>query len=105
MSHPPDSDQAIKMCRRTSLTEKLLKEICDEEVEVFTDKCSEEIEEGLRNAASLKCIFEIVPSRVDGNCLFHILNNIVFGCTRNIEDLRKAICNYIIFKKEHFIGS
>ena len=48
-SHPPDFDQVIKMCRRTTLTERQLKELYDEEVDVFTDEyfdqSSEEIEE------------------------------------------------------------
>ena len=48
-SHPPDFDQVIKMCRRTTLTEIQFKELCDEEVDAFTDEfsyqSSEEIEQ------------------------------------------------------------
>ena len=33
-SHPPDSNQVTKMCSRTTLIEKQLKELCDEEVDV-----------------------------------------------------------------------
>ena len=106
-SHPPDFHQVIKMRRRTTLTEKQLEEYC-EEVDVFTDEyfdqSSEEIEQEQRTT-SLTSIFEIVPSRADWNCLFHTSNNLVFGGTRNIKDLREDICNYIILKKEHFIGS
>ena len=62
-SHPPYFDQAIKMCRRTTLTEKQLKDLCDEKVNLFTDEysyqSSEEIdeEEQQKNATSLKSIF------------------------------------------------
>ena len=34
-----------------------------------------------KNATSFKNIFEIVPSRADGNCLFHTWNNLVFRGT------------------------
>ena len=76
-SHPPDNDRDIKMCGRTTLTEKHLKELC-EEVDVFTDEhsdqSSEEIEQEQRNSVSLIWIFVRVPSRAEGNCLFHTSN-------------------------------
>ena len=65
-SHLPDIDQVIKMCRRTILSEKQLKERCDEEENVFIDgnsnKCWEVIKEKQRNAISPPSMFEIVPS-------------------------------------------
>ena len=60
--HPPDSDQAIKICRRTTLIEKQLKELCDEVVDAFTYEYSyqrsEEIKEDIRNATSLTSILK-----------------------------------------------
>ena len=84
-----------------------MKELCDEEVDVFTDEYSDhssgEIEEEeQKNATFLTSIFEIVPSRADGNCLFHTLNNLVFEGTHNIKDLRVDICNYIIKKRAFY---
>ena len=80
------------MCRKTTLTEKQLKEDIDEEVDVFTDEysnqSSEEIEKEQRNDISLTSIFEIVLSRADGNYLIYILNNLVFEVTLNFKDMR-----------------
>ena len=59
-SNPPGSDQVIKIYRRTTLSEKQLKERCDEEVNVFTDEysdqSSEEIEEEQTNLPPLQTI-------------------------------------------------
>ena len=46
-SHPLDSDQATKMCRSTTLTEKQMKELYDEEVDVFTDVYSNKVQRRL----------------------------------------------------------
>ena len=74
--------------------------MCDEQVDVFIDEysyqISEEIEQEQKNAPSLTRIFEIMPSRADGNCLFRRLNNLIFRGTRNINDLKVDISNYII---------
>ena len=48
-SQLPDSDQVIKMCKRTTLAEKQLKELCDEEVDVLTYEYSDEIQKRLKN--------------------------------------------------------
>ena len=75
--HSPDNDQVIKICRRTTLTGKELKELFDEEVEVFSDEysdqSSEEINEEQRNATSLTSIFEIVQSCADGNLFITLI--------------------------------
>ena len=47
-SHPSDFDQGIKICRRTILTEKQLKDLCDEEVDVFTDEFSDQSSEEIK---------------------------------------------------------
>ena len=36
-------------------------------------------------------MYKIVPSRIDKNCIFHILNNLVFEGNCNIKDLREDI--------------
>ena len=57
--------------QRTTLTEKQLKELCDEEVnafiDVYSDQSSEEIEQEQTNDPSLTSIFKIVPSRAYEN--------------------------------------
>ena len=84
-----------------------MNDLCDEQVDVFNDEhfgeCSEEIEQEQANTPFLTSMFQIVPSSAERKRLFHILNNLFFAETRNIKDLRKDICNYII--KEHFISS
>ena len=92
-SYPPVSNQVIIMCRTTTLVEKHLKRLCNEEMDVFNDEysnqSSEEIEQKQTNTISLTIIFEIVPSRTDGNCLFHTLNNYFFLRYSHIKDLRE----------------
>ena len=65
----------------------------------YSDQSSKEIEQEHANAISLKSIFEIVKSWSGENCLFHTLNNLVFGVNRNIKDLREDICNYVILEE------
>ena len=76
-SHSPDNYQVIKICRRTTLTGKELKELFDEEVEVFSDEYSDqsskEINEEQRNDISVTSIFEIMPSRADGNLFITLI--------------------------------
>ena len=43
--HPLRWDQVIKICRRTTLTEKQLREWCDEVRDVFTEEYSDESSE------------------------------------------------------------
>ena len=71
----------------------------------FTDEFSEESsevssepEENIRNLTSLTEIFQIIPSQIDGNWLFHTLNNLVFGGQYSAEDIRNEIYAFLIKK-------
>ena len=69
----------------------------------ITDKSSEysyESEEANNNFLELTSRFRIVPSEADGNCLFHTLNNIVFGSNLTAKNIREEICDFLIKKKE-----
>ena len=73
-----DTDILIKQNRKSTLTDLQLEKWC--ESYIFTDESSEfsiESDEILNNATALTSQFRIIPSGIDGNCLFHTLNNIV----------------------------
>ena len=75
-----DSHKLIKVNRRSTLTDNQLDDCFGSDI--FTDESSEysgESDEDEINTTSLTSIFKIIPSETDGNCLFHTLNNIVFG--------------------------
>ena len=79
-SRPDGSDILIKNNRKSTLTNHKLEKCC--ESDVFTDESSEfsnESSEFQNNATALTSQFKIISSGTDENCLFHALNNIVFG--------------------------
>ena len=52
----------------------IAEELKEESSELFSEP-----EENIRNLISLTDIFQIIPIQMDGNWLFHTLNNLVFG--------------------------
>ena len=66
----------------------------------WSSEFSIESDEILNNATALTSQFRIIPSGIDGNCLFHILNNIVFGGQLTAKGIRNEICDFIFKKKE-----
>ena len=83
-SRSNDRDTLIKSNRKSTLTNQQLEKCWEDDIftDEITDKSSEysyESEEANNNFLELTSRFRIVPSEADGNCLFHTLNNIVFG--------------------------
>ena len=57
----------------------------------FSDKSPElscEPEKNIKNLTSLTEIFQIIPRQMNGNWLFHTLNNLVFGGQYSAEEIR-----------------
>ena len=89
-----DSHKLIKVNRRFTLTDNQLEDCFGSDI--FTD----ESDEDEINTTPLTSIFKIIPSETDGNCLFHTLNNIVFGGQFTAEYIREEICDFIIKKRQ-----
>ena len=70
-----------------------------DELKEESSELSSEPEESIRNLTSLNEIFQIVPCQMDGNWLFHTLNNLVFGRQYSTEEIRNEI--YILIRKKH----
>ena len=63
-------------------------------------KNSGEQDENEVNTTPLTSIFKIISRETDGNCLFHILYNIVFVGLLTAEYIREEICDFIFKKKQ-----
>ena len=99
-----DNDQIARINRRSTLSNQEYEQWWYDSW--FTDEFSEESselssepEENIRNLTSLTEIFQIIPSQMDGNWLFHTLNNLVFGGQNSAEDIRNEICAFLIRKR------
>ena len=104
-SRSDDADILIKQNRKSTLTDLQLEKWCESDIftDEITDESSEfsiESDEILNNATALTSQFRIIPSGIDGNCLFHTLNNIVFGGQLTAKSIRDEICDFIFKKKE-----
>ena len=104
-SRSNDRDTLIKSNRKSTLTNQQLEKCWEDDIftDEITDKSSEysyESEEANNNFLELTSRFRIVPSEADGNCLFHTLNNIVFGSNLTAKNIREEICDFLIKKKE-----
>ena len=80
-SRPDDADILIKQNRKSTLTDLQLEKWCESDIfpDEIIDESSEfsiESNEILNNATALTSQFRIIPSGIDGSCLFHTLNNI-----------------------------
>ena len=100
-----DADILIKQNKKSTLTDLQLKKWCESDIFIdeITDewsKFSTESDEILNNATALTSQFRIIPSGIDGNYLFHTLNNIVFGGQLTEKNIRDEICDFIFKKKE-----
>ena len=100
-----DSHKLIKVNRRSTLTDNQLENCFGSDIftDEITDESSEysgESDEDEINTTPLTSIFKIIPSETDGNCLFHTLNNIVFGGQFTAEYIREEICDFIIKKRQ-----
>ena len=100
-----DSHKLIKVNRRSTLTDNQLENCFGSDIftDEITDESSEysgESDEDEINTTPLTSIFKIIPSETDGNCLFHTLNNIVFGGQFTAEYIREEICYFIIKKRQ-----
>ena len=93
-----DSHKLIKVNRRSTLTDNQLENCFGSDI--FTDEITDESDEDEINTTPLTSIFKIIPSETDGNCLFHTLNNIVFGGQFTAEYIREEICDFIIKKRQ-----
>ena len=96
-----DSHKLIKVNRRSTLTDNKLEDCVGSDI--FTDESSEysgESDEDEINTTPLTSSFKIISSETDGNCLFHTLNNIVFGGQFTAEYIREEICDFIIKIKQ-----
>ena len=104
---PSDNDQIARINRRSTLSNQEYEQWWYDSwfTDEFSDESSElssEPEENIRNLTSLIEIFQIIPSQMDGNWLFHTLNN--FGIWRTIFSRRHKKWNLCFFnKKEAFI--
>ena len=93
-----DSHKLIKVNRRSTLTDNQLEDCFGSDI--FTDESSEYSGKSDEiNAIPLTSSFKIIPCETDGNCLFHTLNNIVFGGHLTAEYIKEEICDFIILKK------
>ena len=104
-SRSNDRDTLIKSNRKSTLTNQQLEKCWEDDIftDEITDKSSEysyESEEANNNILELTSRFRIVPSEADGNCLFHTLNNIVFGSNLTAKNIREEICDSPTKKKE-----
>ena len=101
-----DSHKLIKVNRRSTLTDNQLENcfgsniFTDEITDEITDESSGESDEDEINTTPFTSIFKIIPSETDDNCLFHTLNNIVFGGQFTAEYIREEICDFIIKKRQ-----
>ena len=100
-----DADILIKQNRKSTLTDLQLEKWCDSDffTDEITDESSEfsiESDDILNNATTLTSLFRIIPSGIDGNCLFHTLNNIIFGRQLTAKSIRDEICDFIFKMKE-----
>ena len=82
-SRPDESDTLIKNNRRSTLINHQLEKcyeryLMDEITDEFS-KFSNESDGFQINTIELTSQFKIIPSGADRNCLFHIINNIIFG--------------------------
>ena len=94
-----DSHKLIKVNRRSTLADNQL-EYCFGSY-IFTDESSEYSGKSDEiNAIPLTSSFKIILSETDGNCLFHTLNNIVFGGHLTSEYIKEEICDFIIKKRK-----
>ena len=94
-----DSHKLIKVNRRTTRTDNQLEDCFGSYI--FTDESSEYSGKSNEiNTIPLTSIFKIIRSETDGNCLFHTLNNIVFGGHLTAEYIREDICDFIIKKRQ-----
>ena len=97
---PSDNDKIARISRRSNLS--------NQEYEHWWYDCwftyeflkepselSSKPEEGIGNLTSLTMIFQIIPSQMDGNWLFHTLNNFVFSGQYSTEDIRNEICAFL----------
>ena len=74
-SRSDDVDILIKQNRKSTLTDLQLEKWCESDIftDEITDESSEfsiESDEILNNATALTSQFRIIPSEIDGNCLF-----------------------------------
>ena len=98
-----DSHKLIKVNRRSTLTDNQLENCFGSDI--FNDESSEysgESDEDEINTTPLTSIFKIIPSKTDGNCLFHTLNNFVFGGQFTAKYIREEICDFIIKKRQMY---
>ena len=56
---------------------------------------SSEPEASTRYLAPLTEILQIIPSQMDGNRLFHSLNNLIFGGQYSLEKIRNEIYAFL----------
>ena len=100
-----DTDILIKQNRKSTLTDLQLEKLCKSDIfaDEITNESSEfsiESDEILNNLTALTSQFRIIPSWIYGNCLFHTINNIVFGGQLTAKCIRDEICAFILKKKE-----
>ena len=101
---PRNNDQVGRISRRSTLS--------NQEYELwwydswFTDEFSKESlelssepEESIRNVISFTEIFQIIPSKMDGNWVFNMLNNLVFGGQYSAKEIRNKIWVFLVRKK------
>ena len=100
-----DSHKLIKVNRRSTLIDNQLEDCFGSYIFTYeiTDESSEysgKLDEDKINEIPLTSSFKIIPSETDDNCLFHTLNNIVFGGQFTAEYIREEICDFIIKKRQ-----
>ena len=105
-SRSNDADILIKQNRKSTLTDLQLEKWCESDIftDEITDESSElsiESDEILNNTTALTSQFRIIPSGIDGNCLFHSLNNIVFGGQLTAKSIRNEIFDFILRRKKY----
>ena len=96
-----DRNKLIKVNRISTLTDNQLEDcfgydICSDE----SSEYSGESDEDKINTTPLTLSLKIISSETDGKCLFHTLNNIVFGGQFTAEYIREEICDFIIKKRQ-----
>ena len=94
-----DSHKLIKVNRRYTLTDNQLEHCFGSDI--FTNEYSGESDEDEKDTTPLTLNFKIIQSETNGNCLFHIWNDIVFGGQFTAEYIRKEICYFIVKKGEY----
>ena len=103
-SKPSEFNLLVKLPKRSSFTHQEMDDWWADEIfiEKYSDESSQDLDDevDIKNSTNLNKQFRIIISELDGNWLFHTVNNEVIGRQSSASDMRSKIWHYLEKKKE-----